>query len=491
MKIIYNSGVLYLKHLFVIAIFSIVLMTSCKKFVIVDPPVDSISSVAAFSNNTGAIAAMTGVYINMKANSGKIAAGGNSIGFLTGLGCDELKNYNTGLQNNVQFYTNTLNSLNPFAYYAWSEIYTQLHVVNVIIENLNKSSSITPTVKRQIEAEAKFMRAFFHFYAVNLFGKIPLVITSDFKTNNVISRSDVEVVYQQIIRDLNDAKINLSENIVDGAGAAATTRVRPNKWAATALLARVYLYHNEWAKAELESSKFLNNSVYTLESNLDNTFLLTSQEAIWQLQGVANFSTYDGKIYILTAAPGAAFSVALSSQLINAFESGDARFLNWTNKYNFESTDYYYPFKYKIGTVSDPTIREHTMVLRTAEQFLISAEAKIQQGKIADGIVDLNILRQRARLSPTVTVPDPLPDLPIDLSKEDALKAVMHERQVELFTEWGHRWFDLKRTGEINTVMTAVAPSKNTEWHSYQAWWPVPNSEILLNTNLDQNEGYN
>jgi hypothetical protein len=67
---------------------------------------------------------------------------------------------------------------------------------------------------------------------------------------------------------------------------------------------------------------------------------------------------------------------------------------------------------------------------------------------------------------------------------------IAHERQVELFTEWGHRWFDLKRTGAIDTVMKNVAIQKGTTWNKNFQLFPIPQTEILANPNLVQNPGY-
>jgi starch-binding outer membrane protein, SusD/RagB family len=472
----------------------IILLTSCKKFVVADPPTNKISSAVVFASNSSAAAAMTSIYINILQS--RLASDRGSIGFLTGLASDELENYSTNEVDYTQFYKNALTAQNSRVTGIWSNLYAQLHVSNVVMENLNKSAGVTPSIKQQLIGEAKFMRALLHFYAVNLFGKVPLITTSDYQVNARIGRSEITEAYSLIIEDLKDAQIALPNEIVDGIGAPSLLRVRPNKACATALLARVYLYTGEWILAEAESRKLIADSKYILESDFNKVFLSTSQEAIWQLQAVSlGYNTYDGSTYKLISAPGSsATPAALSNELTNAFEAGDARFANWIGKFNQGGTDYFYPYKYKLRDyVPNLPPTEYTIVLRLAEQYLISAEAKIRQGgnHIADGIADLNTLRRRARLNPTVDIPNPLPDLAINLSQEDALKALLQERRIELFTEWGHRWFDLKRTDNLNTVMEQVAPSKNTTWQPYQALFPIPFSEIQLNSNLIQNNGYN
>jgi hypothetical protein len=91
----------------------------------------------------------------------------------------------------------------------------------------------------------------------------------------------------------------------------------------------------------------------------------------------------------------------------------------------------------------------------------------------------LNVIRARASL-PAATI----------ASKDATLSAIAHERQVELFTEWGHRWFDLKRTGKIDAVMSVVTPQKGGTWNTNKQLVPLPSSEILINHNLAQNPGY-
>ena len=123
------------------------------------------------------------------------------------------------------------------------------------------------------------------------------------------------------------------------------------------------------------------------------------------------------------------------------------------------------------------------MVLRLAEQYLIRAEANAHSGDLASAIKDLNIIRQRAGLG----------TLPSSLTQAQVIAAVAQERRIELFAEWGHRWFDLKRTGQVDAVMSEITPQKVgaiTGWKSYQQLYPIPQSERQLNPNLTQNPGY-
>ncbi len=116
------------------------------------------------------------------------------------------------------------------------------------------------------------------------------------------------------------------------------------------------------------------------------------------------------------------------------------------------------------------------MVFRLAEQYLIHAEAAAQLGNLGTAIADLNTVRARAGLGATTAT-----------GQADVLAAIMHERQVELFCEWGNRWFDLNRTGTAGTVLNA----EKGGFQSYMALYPVPLTQIQANPLLRQNQGYN
>jgi hypothetical protein len=129
---------------------------------------------------------------------------------------------------------------------------------------------------------------------------------------------------------------------------------------------------------------------------------------------------------------------------------------------------------------TEEPVSEYIMVMRLAEQYLIRSEARVQQGKLELAIEDLNLIRSRAKLANKS-----------GNNKSDILTDILHERKVELFTEWGHRWFDLKRTENLDDIMKIVTPTKGGVWRRESALLPIPASEILINSNLLQNPGYN
>jgi len=479
------------------AYFAVLLLLSvagCKKAIDVGPPITRLSSVTVFTSNSTAEAAISGIFGTMASNSGKMYNGSSSMSLQQGQAADELVNYATV----AAFYTNNLISSSS---YYWPEIYQEMFQINSAIIGLNNNgSTLTPAIRNQLLGEVKFARAFVYFYAVNLYGDVPMPLTNDYIVNNVISRTPAQQVYAQIIQDLKDAQLLLPDNTyLSGTGTTTTERVHPNKQAAMAMLARVYLYQKDWVNAQAMATAVINASSYKLEA-INSVFLKTSQEAIWQLSPIAvGINNADAQYLVITARPTTTSGqLSLNTNLLNAFEPGDARFANWVSSFTapaqppLPATTYQFAYKYKVNLTNSAVIAtEYPMMLRLAEQYLIRAEAYIQNNQIALGIADLNTIRTRARMAATVAVPNPLPALSTTLSLSDAIDAVAHERQVELFTEMGHRWFDLRRTGKIDAVMGVVTPQKGGTWSSYKQLVPVPASEIVLNPNLVQNPGYN
>ncbi|WCT10700.1 RagB/SusD family nutrient uptake outer membrane protein [Mucilaginibacter jinjuensis] len=467
-----------------INILLLVLVNSgCKKSIEVGPSKVSATSSNAFTSNSAAQTVVAGILTKMSV--GDFYQGPSSVSLCMGLASDELVSLSTNASSLGSFYTNSYTALVPPPF--WTTMYRELFYCNTAINGITASSAITPAVKAQLLGELKFIRAYIYFYAVNLYGTPPLTLTDDYTVNNVLANTPADQVYAQIIKDLTDAQSSLADNIyVDGTGATVTDRVRPNKQVATAMLARVYLYLQDWKNAEAQASAVIANSNYTLVTNLNQVFLKGSKETLWALQPVStvNLNTIDAAYLIVNTSSAAVTQLPLNKALVNSFEAGDGRLANWTGTYTTTSapiTTYRYANKYKVSSNS-PTVAvtEYPIMMRFAEQYLIRAEARAQQGNTGGAAADLNAIRLRAGLAATTFT-----------TQTDLLNAIYHERQVELFTEWGHRWFDLKRTGKLDAVMTTVAPTKAATWSSYKQLMPIPSGDILADPNLKQNTGYN
>lgn len=453
---------------------------SCKKLVQIDPPVSSITTSEVFADSADAGAAVAGIYSTM--SYPKPSFGNSMLTLYPGLSADELLNFNSnGDLLNLSDNTVLASNGNPSA--IWTIGYTDLYEPNAILEGLQASSSIAATVKDQFTGEALWFRAFINFYLVNLFGDIPLVISTDYKSNAVASRTSISKVYQSVISDLKEAQSLLAADYSAGGG----ERIRVNKWAATALLARAYLYTGVYDSAEAQATSIINETALFNLDTLNGVFLKNSTEAILQWQNNSSINTYTYNAtaeaeYFIPTKPTNPPMYYLTSQIINAFETGDSRKIAWIDSTIYNGVTYYYPYKYKVGpaqAAANATVKEYYTVLRLAEQYLIRAEARAQQNtNLMGAIADLNVIRERANL----------PDLSSSLNQFQVLAAVAQERRIELFAESGHRWLDLKRTGQVAAAFSNI-PNKSA-YQPYQQLYPVPLSEMLNDPNLMQNPGY-
>lgn len=466
---------------FCFLLFAFSLLAGCKKFLEIPPPNTQVVSSQVFNTAATATAAQTAIYQQMF--NGVVSY---DVALENGLLSDELINYSTSASQ-LAYYHNAMSTV--YGYEGdWTDYYQFIYDTNAVIAGLQNNTAISAKIANQLTGEAKFTRAFIYFYLVNIYGDVPLATTPLYTTNANLSRSPKALVYQQMVNDLTDAETLLNPNYVDASDTATTMdRVRPNQAAAAALLARVYLYMGKYSQAISEATKVINNPLYQLVSPLTQTNYVfnisDNSEAIWQIAQAMppslNGATPDGNFFILSSKPT---NVSLSTRLISSFEPGDQRFNVWVGTYNTGGVTYYYPAKYKVSSFNaDPNnITEYMMMLRLAEQYLIRAEAEANNSDPSDAVKDLNVIRSRAGLPNYAGATDPA----------SLLAAILHERQVEFFAEWGHRWFDLIRTGNVNSVMSVVAPQKGGVWKPTDALYPIPLQEISRDPKLTQNAGY-
>jgi hypothetical protein len=447
---------------------------SCKKMVQINEPVNSITTTEVFSTVGTATQAVTSIYNNFTSANSIFGFGNGAITSLTGLSADELK-YFLSDPDITQFQTNTLTSDNSTNLdEIWTGGYFSLYQCNATIEGLENSISLPDSIKNELIGEAKFLRAFVNFYLTNLYGNIPLLTTTSFKLNSNISQTPSSIILDQIIGDLKDANNLLPVSYLQFWN----RPTRATKAAAIALLSRVYLFKKDWVNAELQATSIITNSDFALETR-KNVFLRNSKEAILQFQIDSTQNPYAlaEPFYFFPANRTRFPQYYLTNELLNAFEAGDLRRVDWVDSTIYQGVTYYVPAKYKTRFgVANSTPKEYYVVLRLAEQYLIRAEAKAQQNKLSEAVLDLNIIRGRAGLPP----------LSNNLGQAQVLQAIAQENRIEFFTEWGHRWLDLKRTGQADN---ALSPIKSA-WNSTSVLYPIPLSELQKNPNLTQNNGY-
>jgi hypothetical protein len=462
-----KSGIVTNRLLIPFLAFSL-LLSSCDNFVDVDLPTSQLTASAVFQDKATANAAMVSIYAKMR-DTGILS--GNVSGLSNELGnyADELDYYGGISGTTRNFYNNSILASNTEIFSWWSSSYSQIYAANAIIEGVSASTVLAKVDKDQLTGEALFVRSLLTFYLLNLYGDVPYITTTNYQLNKVAHRMPSSELYSHIISDLQLSASLLSDNYIS------SDRVRPNKSVAMALLARVYLYNSSWAEAADTASYLINNTgVYPWENNLEAIFLKESSTTIWQfMPRTDGQNTQEGETFIFTSGPPP--TVALSDQLLNDFEIGDQRKIHWVKTITDGSDSWSHVNKYrqKSNTLG---AMEYSVVFRLAEQYLIRGEARAQQGDLIGAKEDLNKIRNTAGLVNTTA-----------LSKSDILTALLQERKVELFTEMGHRFFDLKRTNQLDAALTVVKPG----WNTTDRLFPLPESEISLNPNLNpQNNGY-
>ena len=444
---------------------------SCEKLVEIPGPPSAITQQDQFADSATALSAITGVYGYSQSNGFPYTDG--RLTYLTALSADELS---TILVNdNQQFYSYTITPMSSGASSLWQHAYKSIYQVNAVLAGVTGNPALTESFQRQVIGEMEVTRALFYFNLVNQFGGVPLILTTDYNATKRLPRNSVEEVYARINQDLADAETKLTDRYPsDG-------RVRPNFYVAKAFRAKVDLYQENWQSAYNAADSVIRLGGYGLEiEDLNKVFLDGSKEAIWQIPGEQPYSTgvADAQNF-LPYYEGALPNYLLTDYLLDAFEIGDKRKAAWVGVTNVTVNGalqtQYYPFKYKSRLPATP--REDQMIIRLGELYLIRAEAAAHLGKLTDALKDVDLIRSRAGL---------LPSTANSSSEQEVLDAIMNERQVELFCEWGNRWYDLKRTGKAMEVLG----SEKTGYKEDAALYPIPQTQRSLNTTLEQNPGY-
>jgi hypothetical protein len=452
----------------IVLLLTVMIAIACEDFVDIEAPRTEIVSDVVFESDAAATAAVNGIYSLMMTNQ-SFTNGGAEL--YTGLSSDELINYSL-IQDQIQLYQNSLTATNTLTQSLfWTEAFKYINNANGVLEGLANSTGLSENIKKQLEGEARFIRGFCYFYLVNVFDDVPYITSTDYRVNASASRLPEDQVYDKIIEDILSAQSLLTAEF----NASNVQRVRPTHGAATALLARLYLYTSKWADAEAQASAIIDQiSKYTLPA-VENVFGSGSTETIWQLMPVVlGNNTMQARYFTITSTPASTLGkVALSDGAYNIFEDGDSRLTAWIGNVTSGPTTYHFPAKYKVYSSTIPT--EYNIVFRLAEQYLIRAEARTMQNNVSGAQDDINVIRNRAGLADT------------DANDQTSLLiAIENERRTEFFAEWGHRWLDLKRTGKADATLEPI----KTNWEPTDVYYPIPQTERTLNPNLSQNLGY-
>lgn len=363
----------------------------------------------------------------------------------------------------TEFDNNNINPSNIEVEEYWQDVYRMINSANYVIADAPAIDFIDPLREAQVVGEAKALRALGYFHLARWFGGVPIV-TSPTRTIADIdtpARNTTQEVYSFVIAELLEARSLVRSNGPIGF---------VDSHVINGLLARIYLHIGQFQQALDATQVILESGQFTVLEPLfrlygdpfqDSPGGLNSLESIWEWQdgnGLAFFA--------FRPAFGGRYEYAPTIELALSLEQGDSRAPYIIQVQEGQRVVGKY---FRIRDSGD-----HFYMMRLAEILLIRAEAQVQLGitNFAEPLGIVNLLRQRANLPP-------FPAEAITTS-EQMLQLIWNERTIELAFE-GHRWHDLVRTGQYQTVLGLSAN---------QTLWPVPQGELDVNPNLTQNTGY-
>ena len=466
---------------------------SCDDF-LEEKPKDRIAVTNSYTTEQDAFSAVNAVYAHLNSQSFDTFGGvyHSSFWVTIGLASDEMSNNQAGQAPLDQLSTFTYGPDNATIYDVWKQHYKAITLANIAIARI-PAIEMDEALKARLLNEAKFLRGLLYFDLVRMFGRIPLLINEIESTTPEIS--EVDAIYAQIISDLTDAE-NLPVDQVDGRG-------RATKGAAKALLAKVYLTLKDYEKCAIKTQEVIDLGVYGLWDDFVDIYKIANRgikEAIFSV----GFGDAGGKItfwevsqFHVRLLPPALVNAGVTTNTLGwqvptedlaasyppADERGPASVFNSFNE-TVAGTDYNVPFdKYYFRKYWDVTVpgefqakesNQDFPLIRYADVLLMRAEALNELDESGEAHDYLNMVRNRAGLD----------DLD-GLSQTDFLDAVLEERKLEFAAE-GHRWFDLVRTGKLETLVPLAKPGVTPQARHYL--FPIPQRERDLNPNLAQND---
>lgn len=406
----------------------------------------------------------------------------------------------------------TLTSFNPIVKIMWAQCYLGIQRANIVLDKVPAIINMSPAIKTRCLGEARFLRGFYYFQLVRLFGDVPFYINAiTIEEAKSISRSPAADIYTQVIEDLKLAGDSLPAKY-NGSDIGRIT-----SGAAKGMLASVYLTLGDKPNAAASALQVIQSGNYSLWADYGDNFKLENEngkESLFEVQyrnSGGSFSDYGQgqklncffapRFQYLVQNGGYGWNVP-TNNFVDLYERttpGDPTTIidkrrpstMWMpgDVYN----DYTHPDQL-VGSPNGYNIRKYFVsvtnkdadsdgwscalnvpIMRYSEILLIYAEAK---GPV-EGKPYIDQVRSRAGLAP----------LTDGLSDAQFLEAVYKEREIEFAFEM-HRWYDLLRNPDTNYFLTVMRASGKSNIQAFHRFMPIPQSERDINPNLTQNPGY-
>jgi tetratricopeptide (TPR) repeat protein len=450
--------------------------TSCSDLLNTAPK-QSVSADVALKDITGVRSLLISVYDRLQPNTYY----GARMMIAPEIMADNVRLTNA---NSNRYFNERVNAPTFHMQQFWAN-YTAINETNFIIQGIGGANT-TEAEKASIKAEALFLRALLYFDMARVFCYEPTKVVGDANLGMILrteptddvtkadfkSRSTIQETYQLIEKDLKEA-ISLFP--------ATGSRLRANKAAANALLARVYLYWEKYADAITYATAALdapNGATFVTGANYVSAFTSApNPESFFEINYVQATESLGSNesMHSLTTnlTTGNWADVVPTNELLALYEATDIR--RTSAMFSATKGGEAVVFSRKFPGARGP-FTDNIPVIRFSEVLLIRAEAYAATGKEDLALADLNRIRTRAGATPVAAT----------VKGADLIDAIMRERRLELVME-GHRFFDLKRRGQTITKagLSAVVP-----YDDFRILAPLPVAQVQLNTKLKQNRGY-
>ncbi len=380
---------------------------------------------------------------------------------------------------------------------VWTSAYIGISRCNTCIDNVSPMNNINETIKNEVLGQAYFIRAYWYFRLVRLYGGVPLITKEYVSLENLTPpRASVSDIYTQIIADLTFATNNLREQWPS------TEAGRITKGAAMAYLASVYLTQNNWSEAEKWAGRVMeleDEGVYTLLPDFATIHLESnknSKESIFEKQYSTTHYTNWRPVYFgprgINLGRHAGYGwIQCSKSIVAEFEPNDERFaatffqdgekmLLGTTEFTYkaEMASTYGPTNHDVkkGNVfygSSRNVGLNTIVMRYAEVILFRAEALNELDRTSEAIPLLKRIRDRAGVETETSY-----------TQSEMRDAIRHERRVEFAFEDVRGW-DIIRWGIQAETLGTLPGSK---WQENKCeLWPLPMFVFTENPNITKN----
>ncbi|WP_109700303.1 RagB/SusD family nutrient uptake outer membrane protein [Chitinophaga deserti] len=509
--------------------------TACNKDFLDREPLDAYNNDNIWKNEADLTAALNGCY-----------KGWEDVYNIIYLDCATDNGYNQWPWEGYTSYGNgSITASDVDAANRWS--YTTIQKCNSFLENADKAQ-MEEAKKNRMKAEARFLRAYQYFTLTQLYGNVPLVTkTVTMQEANTIKQTPIGEVRQFILDELAAIAPQLDVSYT-GKDIGRITR-----GAALALRARLNLYMKKWDDA-ITDSRAVMQLGYELDPSYSDVFRIKNEnnkEVILDVQYMENIVANTVLGIMPSNGYGGWGSIVPSQSLVDAYEMANGKpITDPTSGYNPndpytnrdprlqlsivtpgqryggriydpmdpDSDDYYlgdnnsktgYLYKKWTSNFEDYANIWNTglnaIIIRYSEVLLTYAEAMIEKGTIDGTVYDaIDLVRKRAKM--------PVVDRGVYAGQVKMRELVRRERRVELALE-GLRWYDVKRweigpqvsngklygmrTGTVDPAtgkLTLTGPNVEVENRVFDASknyvWPIPQKEIDVNKNLDQNPNY-